>query len=295
VVGRLAILLALGSTLAHANPQRIAAARDAITEVRYEDARRLLADALAAGDNGPAELAELYALSARTAIVFDERDVAEQFYRRWLELDPAAALPANSPPKLRELFDAARAFVEAHGALVAHATRRPEGVAVEVVADPLTMIHAVRLPSGAAIDLADRRATVPGDAAKVELVDDHGNLVATIGVLDPPHHLTEPVWPRRWTTWAVTAGTLGAVSLGFGVATLVYQRSAADIVAHSADHARGDADAEVSHARKTAVLAGITGALALGAVVPAIVLHRRARVAPVIDQDRVGIAIAGSF
>ena len=151
----LAIVLAAAS--ARADSPRLAEARRAVAAVDYDTARRLLVEALHDGDNSPAAMSEIYRLSARAAVVLDQRDLAEQYYRRWLAIDPDAALPPDTAPKLREPFVAAQAYIAAHGRLRARAQRTPAGeIDVELLVDPLAMAHAA-----AAIDPIDAPASPP--------------------------------------------------------------------------------------------------------------------------------------
>jgi hypothetical protein len=163
-----ALGLALGLTLAaapvRADSPHLAEARRAVEAVDYDAARRLLVDALRDGGNSPAAMREIYRLSARAAVVLDQRELAEQFYRRWLAIDPDAALPDDTAPKLREPFVAAQAYIAAHGRLRATARRTPAGkIDVELIADPLAMAHAA-----AALDPAGSRDAAPATASSRE-------------------------------------------------------------------------------------------------------------------------------
>lgn len=100
---------------ARADSSKLAQARQAIAEVRYTEAQGLLVAALQEGGNSPAAVAEIYQLSARAAAVLREPDLAQQYYCRWLALDPDARLPDGEAPKLRERFVAAQAYMAAHG------------------------------------------------------------------------------------------------------------------------------------------------------------------------------------
>jgi hypothetical protein len=279
-------------------------AKRAIDTVDYERARGLLADALHEGGNSPAALAEIYRLSARTAIVFEQPDVAEQFYRRWLEIDAAATLPADTSPKLRAAFEAARAFVAANGRLVAHASATSRGTVEIIVSDPVAMARAVGgiapSPAGDGPRVAlglDHRAELPRGVARVAILDDDGNRLAEIAV-EPFADRSD----RRWVTWTIIAGSLGVVAVGSATIAVVAQRDANDIAAHSAGHTQAEADDAVRRARIFAIsgtISGtISGALAVAAAVPAILLHRRAPTrarAIAIVPTVGGVVIAGGF
>jgi hypothetical protein len=175
-----ALALATASTApARADSPKLADARRAVEAVDYDAARRLLLEALRDGGNSPAAVGEIYRLLARAAVVLDDRNVAEQYYRRWLAIDPAAALPADAAPKLREPFIAAQSYIAAHGRLLARAQRAPTGeIDVEIVADPLAMARAARAldsaPSAPSPFGSDRRARLPS-GARVAILDDNGN------------------------------------------------------------------------------------------------------------------------
>jgi len=179
-----ALGLALGLTLAaapvRADSPHLAEARRAVEAVDYDAARRLLVDALRDGGNSPAAMREIYRLSARAAVVLDQRELAEQFYRRWLAIDPDAALPDDTAPKLREPFVAAQAYIAAHGRLRATARRTPAGeIDVELIADPLAMAHAAAALDPAArrppaVFGAERRVRL-AEAPRVAILDDRGN------------------------------------------------------------------------------------------------------------------------
>ncbi|HSS02139.1 MAG TPA: hypothetical protein VLM79_34005 [Kofleriaceae bacterium] len=171
--------LLLAAVPARADSPKLVDARRAVEAVDYEAARRLLLEALRDGDNSPTAMAEIYRLSARAAVVLGERDLAEQYYRRWLAIDPAAALPGDTAPKLREPFVAAQAYIAAHGRLLARAERTPTGeIDIELIADPLAMARAAAAlgtsHSAAALFGGDRKAHLAA-GSRIAIVDDAGN------------------------------------------------------------------------------------------------------------------------
>ncbi|HTR51617.1 MAG TPA: hypothetical protein VMJ10_12970 [Kofleriaceae bacterium] len=223
----LLVACSLVARTARADSPKLDQARAALAQVRYDSAQALLAGALQDGGNSPAAVREIYRLSAAAAIVLDHRDVGEQYYRRWLALDPAAALSADDSPKLHEVFDAARAYITAHGSLRVAASRNASGIDVVVSSDPLAMAAAVAAssagtPSSPVALGAEHRAHLdaPADAIVVVL-DDLGNhlLETTPAALaappptqpdlkyPPPPEPPPPPPPRpilkRWTTWGV--------------------------------------------------------------------------------------------
>ena len=124
MVSRLAcVLLVVAAGVARGDNAKLASARAAIEQVHFPEARALLAEALATGGSSPAEVREIYRLSASTAAALGNAELAEQFYRRWLALDPHASLAAGDSPKLRAPFVAAQGYIDAHGGLVVRVAR----------------------------------------------------------------------------------------------------------------------------------------------------------------------------
>jgi hypothetical protein len=212
MVGRVLVLavVVLTSADARADSAKLGQAKAAIEAVHFEDAQRLLVEALAEGGNGETAVRQIYELSANVAAVLGQRDVAEQFYRRWLALDPQAKLGNDVPPKLADAFVAAQAYMAAHGRLVASARRTATGVEVTIEADPLAMAASANgTPFG-----GDRRALVNGE--RVAILDEHRNELLVLQVApqsvatEAPGMLPAARRPllKRWQTWAVASSTV---------------------------------------------------------------------------------------
>ncbi len=293
MVGRLFAVIAI---LAFASPVRadeakLAKARLAVDAVRYDRARTLLLAALEDGDNNPHILGEIYRLSASTALVLGEPEVAEQYYRRWLLVDPDAKLSEDTAPKLRERFEAAQAYMAAHGRLVVDLSRTNEGIRVTVVNDPLAMVAAVASDIGgtpAKTKVSDGKAflAVPVNATieSVYVLDEYGNrlLVRPAPALPggvrsppppspPPEHRASPSMFRRGTLWLV----VGGLALGGGVTTgLLARRAQTDvenIAADSGNHTLAELD-DARQRRDSLALAanisfGVAGACAVLSVI----------------------------
>jgi hypothetical protein len=133
------IALVATAATAYADSPKLAEAKHALDEVRYDDAQRLLVAAIKDGGNSAAAMREIYQLSASTAIVLGQTDVGQQYYRRWLALDPTAALADSVSPKLRTVFVAAQADMAAKGAIAVSASLEGRDVDVSVGSDPLAM------------------------------------------------------------------------------------------------------------------------------------------------------------
>jgi len=327
VVAGLAALLA--AARARADSPRLADARRAVEAVDYDAARRLLVEALRDGDNSPAAMREIYRLSARAAVVLDQRELAEQYYRRWLAIDPDAALPADTAPKLREPFVAAEAYVAAHGRLRARAQRAATGeVDVELLADPLAMAHAaaaIDAPSGPAAEPiisptpapAVRSAAAPvafgaehrvrlATAARVAIVDEAGNRLLELdpepaAAPPPPATTRSTPWPQRWQTWAIPGGVFALGAAGFGIAAIASYGTAQKITGESGSHTLSDAQDNVRRGKIFVWVTIASGAVAAGFAIPTAIYYsrghdlRRLIALPIAGPDHVGVAVAGRF
>ncbi|MEO8702878.1 MAG: hypothetical protein ABI867_22730 [Kofleriaceae bacterium] len=312
---RILILVLALTAVAHAD--RLADARRAIDEVHFDQARALLVAALEAGGATPAELRQLYELSAQVAIVLNQRELGEQYYRRWLALDPAAALPAGSPPKLADVFVAAKAYMAAHGRLAVKAERTGTAVAVVVEADPLAMASAASLdPAGERVTFtAEHRATLlpPGPAGvRVVVLDDRGNqlvaldVAAATAIPEIPHPVALPLpGPRdelrpilrHWLTWGIPAGGLLLAGAIVGVVAFDQQQQLKREVERSGENFFPDTDARHDRVRREATIAiALAGAGAVLAI-PATIFFIRSRRPwnlSIVPQPA-GMSISGRF
>ena len=225
----------------------------ALDALRYDEALALVDRAWRQGDSGPARLRRIFALAGRAAGSMGDEAAARLWFSRWLCLDPDAALPAGTSPKLTGLLGEARAAL-AGATTSARARRRGRSIEVTVERDPLAMIAAARagaaradVEAGAArLTASEAGAEAP---AQIELVDRHGNVLAAItvepaAVIDrpPPAAASRAGWYARPLPWVVTAGALAAAG-GVGLGVAVAARS--DIRALNAS----SAEHEFSEAR----------------------------------------------
>jgi len=328
------IALLLAAAPARADSPRLAEARRAVEAVDYDAARRLLVEALRDGDNSPAAVREIYRLSARTAVVLDQRDLAEQYYRLWLAIDPDAALPGDTAPKLREPFVAAQSYIAAHGRLRVSAQRVATGeIDVELLADPLAIARAATVidPSGSAAPAPSspvafgsaRRLRLPA-GSRIAILDDRGNHllelepgadasgaggagVGTAGTTAGPERAAPPApgetppWTRRWLTWAVPTAVFVITAAGFGIASLASYDRANQITRDSGNSFQSEAQ---DNAHRGAIFAWITAGAtvaAIGCAIPTTIYFSRNRslgyvqLAPVAGADRIGIAVGGRY
>jgi hypothetical protein len=313
----LAIVLAAAAP-ARGDSPRLAQARQAVAAVDYDEARRLLVEALHDGGNSPAAVGEIYRLSARAAVVQGQRELAEQYYRRWLAIDPDAALPGDAAPKLREPFVAAQAYIAAHGRLLARAQRTATGeLDVELISDPLVMARAA-----AVVDPLDARSSAVGFGSehhvrlgageRVAILDENGNHLLELGVAAAapsdvplraavaPAPETRP-WPRRWLTWAIPTGAFTLVGAGFGIAAIASYGRAHMIASASGQYFLSDADENVRRGRTFTWITAGAGGLAIACAIPTVVYlvqqRREARrtVMPTAGDGTIGLVVAGRF
>lgn len=320
MVTRALCVLALVTATARpvrADSPRLAEARRAIEDVRYDEARTLLEAALAEGGNSPVATAELHRLLANTLVVLGERALGERAYQRWLQLDPQASLPSTAPGKLRGPFLAAQAHVRAHGTLdVVAASRDERTIILEVRSNPDAFAVAARVEeTGQKTSLGERgRFTLPAPrgpaVAHVTVLDERGNHLVELAVgapgsvapkdLDPRVERARPAVPfaRRWTTWAIPAGVLAAVGGWFA-----YDATRAQSTLESIPGTRGEffyADYEDALARRDRdrILAGAFfvagGACAITAIVM-LATRPAAVVTPTVSRDGAGVAFAARF
>ena len=323
----LALGLGLGAAPARADSPHLAEARRAVEAVDYDAARRLLVAALGDGDNAPAAMREIYRLSARAAVVLDQRELAEQFYRRWLAIDPDAALPDDTAPKLREPFVAAQAYIAAHGGLRATARRTASGeIDVELIADPLAMAHAAAAldPAGPpAVFGAERRVRL-AEVPRVAILDDRGNHLLELApaapaaaapapaapgpfvapaAAPPPETPAEdrPPWTRRWLTWAIPTGVFALGAAGFGIAAIASYGQARTITASSGGYHLSDAQDHVDRGRTFVWITIGAGAAAAACAIPAAIYlardlrHPRVVAAPTVAPGALGLVLVGRF
>ena len=282
------VVLACCATHAHAENKNLVAARKAIEEVRYDEAQPLLAAALQAGGNSPNDVIELYRLSASTATVLGQPEIAEQFYRRWLALVPDATLPDTVAPKLRAPFERARAAMAGRGRIAVAVRRSGHAIDVVVESDPLAMVV------GAAIEAEAPLAPKPFVARAVRFVDVDPAADVAITILDEhDNHLLSvqapaqaataqadsesgTPWYRNYLVWAVPAVAFGGVGVGFGIAANGAQREIDEL--QPDEHFASELDAAHERRDRYALIANIGfiagGACAVTAVIMAIVRPR---------------------
>lgn len=312
MIRRALLVLVVLAGAARAESAKLVAARHAITDVRYDDARELLVDALEAGDNRPGEVIEIYQLSAATAVVLGQSDLAEQYYRRVLALEPEAKLPFGASPKLRQPFVAAQAYMAALGRLDARAQRRGSTVELAIVSDPLRMVAAVAVIIDGAVRTKRALNGEPivlepaATGAQIAMLDEYGNVLRQIAVPDgavrddrAPHRM--PLW-RRWTTWVIPAAVLAGSGAGFLIDARRAKGRLDDILASNASYFLDDAEQQRRRWRDHTLVADVAfGAAAVCAVAAVITAATKrsqlppAAVAPIVRNHQLGLALQGNF
>jgi hypothetical protein len=297
----------LTTTGARADKATLREARRVVEEeVRYDRAQELLVTALHQGDNGPDELAGIYELAGVAAVVLGQRDVGEQYFRRLLALRPQATLPAETSPRIMELFTAAQAHVAAVGNLrVTVSATNARQIVVEVTADPLGMVAGAQvsyqsgdgkagsvrggLPAPIAVEMPEGAI-----ATGVEILDEYGNRMQEL----PPPPVPKARDPRddrrdddhkvpeqpgdtkpgiflRWSTWAIAAGVSGVAGAGFAYDAKRAHDTLDDILAHPNDHFFGEAEDARRRWKRSSTIANVafatTGVLVVGAITVAII------------------------
>jgi hypothetical protein len=321
----------LTTTGARADKATLREARRVVEEeVRYDRAQELLVTALHQGDNGPDDLAGIYELAGVAAVVLGQRDVGEQYFRRLLALRPQATLPAETSPRILELFTAAQAHVAAVGNLrVAVRAENAREIVVDVTADPLGMVAGAQVSYREGDTTGSARGTLPAPisvempdgavATGVAIVDEYGNRLQEL----PPPAMSEirhddrrdirlpPEQPRdtkpgiflRWSTWAIAAGVTGAAGAGFAYDARRAHDNLDDILANPNDHFFGEAEDARRRWKRSSTIANVafatTGVLVVGAITVAIIERRRgdgkkAALVPWVG-DGAGLAIVGAL
>lgn len=310
---------------ARADSPRLDEARQAIEGVRYDEAQHLLVAALEAGESSPAALREIYRLSASTAVVLGQVNAGEQYFRRWLALEPGAVLGADVSPKLRAPFDAAKAYMGAHGSFeVTVARTGPSEASVELVSDPLAMARGVRLAaSTAAIPFdAERRArlAVTTGAAHAFVLDEYGNILRELDVPaaapippalarpdEPPATVLPTKQVRRSThrtgllAWGIPCASMLAVGSFFTLFG-IYEHTQIDSIANdSKDHYLEELRRAESRRDAMVALGATFGGMGLLLLVPTTIYWVKNRTyvvsVPVVavGQDHASVSVTGRF
>jgi hypothetical protein len=194
----LAVLALMGT----ARGDNLADARKAVESSDYDAARTALEKALADGTQGPDDLADLYRMKGIVDAAEGNTAAATTSFGKWLALDPKAALPAGTSPKITRPFDAAKTQAKGREPVKVktETTSDPPTVTLEVQSDPFMMISTVRVhvrADGGKSKTVEGKKKLPIDLPKgkrldlyVEALDDNGNRVAVLGSPEVPIVIT---------------------------------------------------------------------------------------------------------
>jgi tetratricopeptide (TPR) repeat protein len=198
--------LLAGTLAATANPTPLATARERVDSLKYADAMKLLDQTLATPGLSRADLLEALQLEGVIRASMGKSAEAEQFFERWLVLEPGAKLPKRWGPKIQTAFFSARSWMDTHAPLTA--TRLPPAlekgqlvkVRLQVGEDALKLVRQatfhVQVGDAAPADqtvaaaggAAAEAAVAPALAVKwwAELLGEHGETLLAVGSAAEP-------------------------------------------------------------------------------------------------------------
>jgi hypothetical protein len=198
IAAAVAAALAPGPAAAQPDPDALVAqARQAMINLDYDRAIRLLERAEETGRSRRDQLATIYRQLGECRAALGD-DAAATEFRRLLALDPGAELPAGSSPKVTAPFDSARDFMRQHPPLTVRCVREGSAAVLAIQSDPLALIASARLTTadGTVLTRARRRSgrarvslTAPASAPRelaCTAMDVYGNELARapIGTTD---------------------------------------------------------------------------------------------------------------
>jgi hypothetical protein len=311
-------------SVAHADePSPLGQAKLAYEQVRFDDAQRLLIEALEEGGKQPLAMREIYKLLGASAVALGKTDDAEKYYRAWIAIDPRAALDAGASPKLRVPFDAAKSYITANGSLDAVAELGSDGeVRIRVITDPLAMARTAAIGEHS-VAIVDRAALITiAPQGPVQLRDRWGNTLVEIMPSGAPPIRREPTptvepappaasgsgpfvvvddRPKRSTAFyalAIPTGLLLAAGAGFGAAAFVYNGEVQTALEDSGAHYYTDVADNQKKVTLFWKLSAVIGGAGLVLAIPTAIVYLRDRdamVAPFTDGSARGVAISGRF
>jgi hypothetical protein len=318
VITRAFVILALLCTIAHADePSPLGQAKLAIEQVRFDDAQRLLIEALEDGGNQPLAMREIYKLLGASAVALGKTDDAEKYYRAWIALEPKATLDAGASPKLRAPFDAAKSYITANGPLdVAAELVADNEVRVRVISDPLALARTVRF-GASSVAIVDRAAIV-GDIAggPVYVMDRYNNTLVEVtpSSAPPAPRAPEPTPPvytpavpiviakkkpsTAFYVLAIPTGLLLATGVGFGAASYAYNGKVQTALADSGTSYYTDVVDDQKKVTTFWKLSAIIGGAGLVLAIPTTILYLRSRettVMPFAGGGGGGVTLSGRF
>ncbi len=328
----LAIAALTAPARADGNPD-LDQARQAIDRVELDRALTSLEAALARGGNAPTELAEIYRLLGEVLVGIGDPARAQDAFAHLLAVTPETELGELVSPKIREVFDAARASAPAGYLTLSHSVNTQSALRITLVrdADPLGMVVAAEVVYRADGKPGKQRSegegalgvVLPADRvtdAVLYAVDARGNRVREIelGTLAVPRPAVAPVARgphgapaerpadrplfRTWWPYLTLSGALAVTGVGFTVARVSAKSDLDDILADDESHFFSEAQGAEDRVNRYTAFA-ITGyALAAVAAAAGAVLvltapdgDGRATIAPAASPAGVSLALEVSF
>lgn len=304
-----AIIMALAA-VAHADPD-LDEARRLQGQLAYDQALAIVERAIARGTADPKQLAALHELAGELTAGLDRAMDAEEHFSRLLAIDPDAALPAGTSPKITAPFYAARGNT---ARLVINAMIDASVVEVRVTGDNRGFVQGVAATvtdaSGATQTVREPhglRLELPAGAhvTSIAVLDEHGNRVWTDAapVAKPAPPPPPPPAPRpaplyaRWSTWTI-AGTAalavgGVCAWRFSVAQTDWNDLSTAQPPHDYSELRAIEQRGDRWALAANISFGVAGAAAIGAVL-ALALHHD-EPAITISATASTLGVAGQF
>ena len=168
IAAAVAAVLAPGPAAAQPDPDELVVqARQAMVNLDYDRAIRLLERAEEAGRSRRDQLATIYRQLGESRAALGDDGAAATEFRRLLALDPGAELPRGSSPKVTAPFESARDFMRQHRPLTIGCAREGRGAVLAIQSDPLSLVASARLITADGTVLT--RARRPSGRARISL------------------------------------------------------------------------------------------------------------------------------
>jgi hypothetical protein len=301
-------------------------ARNAIAQVKYDRAQKLLVAAIDAGGLQPEQLVDAYVMSGIVAVVLGQPQTGERYFQLALLLDPVVTLPSGSAPKLTEAFTNAKAGVLALGQLNVKLRQLEPSkdqssahTMVIVDQDPMSLARSAELRSaGKPVVVSDSKwhiAAPVGPHDVVAILDQHGNALLLLDskalLVDRPiakedskgrSTFVDPDEPsvlRQWPLWTGVVTASAGASIALGLTARHYESKRDDALRGGSPFypsIRADDERARSYATLTNIALVATGALAVtGAILVLSTAKQKTVVTPTADDTSIGVSFSSSW